>query len=306
MNNVKFGVARVAKAAFSGLLGAGLVFSMAACSGTANSSSSANGKSVNVIASVNQWGSLAKEIGGNKVKVTSILSNPNVEAHEYEPSTSDIAKFSSANVTIYNGADYDSWASKAAKDTKAAVIDVADAAGVKDGENPHIWFDSEARAAAAKKLLAAYKKADPTDAKYFTKQYDAWKTKESKLSETMSSVASKLNGSSYAATEAVAAYLAEDLGLKDATPTGFAQAVANESEPAPADISEFTSSLENGEIKLLFVNDQEADDTTKLVEKAAEKGNVALIHITESMPKKYSTLAEWMTAITAQVESAVK
>lgn len=49
---------------------------------------------INVVASLNQWGSLAAELGGDDVEVTSIVNSTNVDAHDFEPKTSDVAKLS--------------------------------------------------------------------------------------------------------------------------------------------------------------------------------------------------------------------
>ena len=66
-----------------------------------------------------------------------------------------------------------------------------------------------------------------------------------------------------AATESVAEYLAGDLGLKDATPTGYMRATANESEPTPTDIKQFTDMLEAGKVGLLVVNIQEETEADR-------------------------------------------
>jgi len=39
---------------------------------------------VKVVAGENFWGNIAGQIGGRHVQVTSILSNPNTDPHEYE------------------------------------------------------------------------------------------------------------------------------------------------------------------------------------------------------------------------------
>lgn len=51
---------------------------------------------IEVVASVNQWGSLAEQIGGVHVKVTSVLSSTDVNAHDFEPKTDDIDKLQQA------------------------------------------------------------------------------------------------------------------------------------------------------------------------------------------------------------------
>lgn len=85
------------RSAFALTAGLSMIIAAGACGNNASqqgSGSGTQGSAINVVSSINQWGSLAKEIGGNKVKVTSILSNPNVEAHEFEPKANDVAQFS--------------------------------------------------------------------------------------------------------------------------------------------------------------------------------------------------------------------
>ncbi len=141
-------------------------FAMAACGGSGSSSNSAADKGaksvISVVASINQWGSVASELGGSKVKVTSIMSNTNVEAHDYEPTTADISKISAADVTVVNGADYDPWASKAAKSTKATLVDAGATDGKKAGDNPHVWFSADVRKTTADAITKAYEKAMPS------------------------------------------------------------------------------------------------------------------------------------------------
>lgn len=50
----------------------------------------------------------AKEIGGNKVEVTMLLS-PGVESHSYEPTPQDIIKINESDLFIYVGGESDAW-----------------------------------------------------------------------------------------------------------------------------------------------------------------------------------------------------
>ena len=47
-----------------------------------------------VVASVNQWGALAQELGGKCAQVTSLINSTSVEPHDYEPTPADLAKLS--------------------------------------------------------------------------------------------------------------------------------------------------------------------------------------------------------------------
>ena len=81
---------RIARIAIAALASVGMLASVAAC-GSGQSTSEKNG-TIEVAASVNQWGTVAKALGGDNVNVTSIINSTNVDAHDYEPTTSDIAK----------------------------------------------------------------------------------------------------------------------------------------------------------------------------------------------------------------------
>ena len=302
-------VKRVAAGAAALMMVAGL----AAC-GNSNaggaSSQSANSNSaddkITVVASINQWGSVAKDLGGDKVNVESIMKATNVEAHDYEPTSADVASFNKAQVAVVNGADYDPWASKAADATKATVVDAAETAGKKEGDNPHVWFSKDVREKTADAITAAYEKAMPDQKDYFEQQHKAWEEKEKAVEDKIESAKAKTQGVPYAASESVAWYLADDLGMTDATTDGYKNASANESEPSPADIKQFSDALESGSIKVFVLNTQEEDSTTKQLIDAANKGNVPTVDLTEQMPQEYDDLTDWMSALVDDFANAVK
>ena len=236
---------RIVRIAIAALASVGMLASVAAC-GSGRSSSEKNG-TIEVVASVNQWGTVAKTLGGDNVNVTSIINSTNVDAHDYEPTTSDIAKLQKAQVIIVNGAGYDAWAVKAAQSANATIVNAAAVGGVNDGENPHVWFSADVRKAVAQAITEAYEQADAAKKSDFDKLHDQWKSEENNVESKIAEVKQKSDGLAYAATESVASYLAEDMGLTDATPSGYARATANESEPTPTDIKQFTDALKAGE-----------------------------------------------------------
>lgn len=61
----------------------------------------------NVVASVNQWGSLAQQLGGSCAAVTSLINSTSADPHDYEPTPADLAKLSRADIVVLNGAGYD-------------------------------------------------------------------------------------------------------------------------------------------------------------------------------------------------------
>ena len=292
------------------VMAATMVFSLAACgssnaaSGKSDSSGAASSGKIEVVASINQWGSVAEDLGGSNVEVTNIMTKTNVEAHDYEPTSQDVAKFGTAKVAVVNGADYDPWATKAAQPTKATLVTAAETAGIKEGDNPHVWFSAKVRNNTADAITAAYQKADPSHKDDYAKLNKEWHAKEDQLESKIKDASAKTKDVPYAATESVAWYLADDLDMKDATPTGYAQASANESEPTPSDIKAFQDALKGGSIKMLVFNTQEANSTTDQITGAAKSANVPIVELTEQMPKEYTNLLDWMSALVDQFAKA--
>lgn len=294
---------RIARIAIAALASVGMLASVAAC-GSGQSTSEKNG-TIEVAASVNQWGTVAKALGGDNVNVTSIINSTNVDAHDYEPTTSDIAKLQKAQVIIVNGAGYDAWAVKAAQTANATIVNAAEIGGVNDGENPHVWFSADVRKAVAQAITEAYEQADAAKKNDFDKMNDQWTTEENNVESKIAEVKQKTDGLAYAATESVASYLAEDMGLADATPSGYARATANESEPTPTDIKQFTDALKAGEIKLLVVNTQEESELTGKITDAAKSVEVPMVELTEQMPEQYDSLTAWMEGLVDAFSQAI-
>ncbi len=294
---------RIARIAIAALASVGMLASVAAC-GSGQSTSEKNG-TIEVAASVNQWGTVAKALGGDNVNVTSIINSTNVDAHDYEPTTSDIAKLQKAQVIIVNGAGYDAWAVKAAQTANATIVNAAEVGGVNDGENPHVWFSADVRKAVAQAITEAYEQADAAKKNDFDKMNDQWTAEENNVESKIAEVKQKTDGLTYAATESVASYLAEDMGVTDATPSGYARATANESEPTPTDIKQFTDALKVGEIKLLVVNTQEESELTDKITDAAKSVEVPMVELTEQMPEQYDSLTAWMEGLVDAFSQAI-
>ncbi|WP_236024447.1 metal ABC transporter solute-binding protein, Zn/Mn family [Bifidobacterium pluvialisilvae] len=257
-----------------------------------------------VVSSINQWGILAKELGGDQVKVTSILGSTNVDAHDFEPQTSDIATISKARILVANGAGYDDWATKAVSgDT--TVVTAADAVGASDGDNPHLWFSKDARKAMAQELSDAFAKAKPESKQYFTDKLEAWQKSETELESTMDTFARQHPNATYAATETVAYYLMSDLKVKDVTPEKYTQASLNDSEPAPADVQALQSLIEGHKAGLVVNNPQEASDMTNLVTGTAHKSDVPVVNVSEQVPEDKQTLTGWMNALISEIGKAL-
>ncbi|EFA22155.1 metal ABC transporter solute-binding protein, Zn/Mn family [Bifidobacterium gallicum] len=282
---------------------------LAGCAGTSNPSPNpgtatpeAKGP-VSIVASINQWGSLASRIGGNDVTVTSLVTASSTDAHDFEPTSKDLAALSKADIVLVNGAGYDSWATKATRD--GTTISAADMVGAIPGDNPHLWFSNDARQAVAKELHDTLCRLRPDDKKVFDTAYHAWQDDEDKLADTMKQFAKDHPDLTYAAVENIAAYLLSDLGIRNLTPKGFEQAAQSDSEPSASDIKDFQQLIDDHGIDLLVNNPQEHSETAKLLVEAANHdpdNPVAVLDVTEQIPADEPDVTAWISSLVKQVE----
>ena len=85
-----------------------VVAAAAALAACGSGAAAANGR-LAVVAGENVWGDIAAQIGGARVQVTSLISDPNADPHLYQSSAAGAAAMARARVAIENGAGYDDF-----------------------------------------------------------------------------------------------------------------------------------------------------------------------------------------------------
>src|SRR6266571_7211982 len=145
----------------------------AGCGGQSKSSAAAPTGVLHVVAAENFWGSIASQLGGDRVQVSSVITNPATDPHDYEPTAADARTVAGARMVIVNGIGYDPWADRliAANPVSGrAVLNVGTIVGVPVGGNPHQWYSPQSVERVIGAIAARYKTLDPKDAAYFDQQ----------------------------------------------------------------------------------------------------------------------------------------
>ena len=109
---------------------------------TTSSTAGSNG-AIHVVAAENFWGSLITQLGGTRVSVTSIVSDPNTDPHEYESNTANAIAIANAQLVVVNGAGYDTWAQQLIASSNApgqVVLNVQEVINQTADANPHFWY----------------------------------------------------------------------------------------------------------------------------------------------------------------------
>lgn len=256
------------------------------------------GAPVDVVVSVDQWGDIVSQLGGECTQVKTVLVSSSVDPHEYEPSPYDAAEFAGARLIVLNGADYDPWAAKLAAISApvAPVVSAAEVTKTAEGQNPHLWYSPSAVNAVADAVTMVLSKIDPAMQNYFSQQRASFAAALGPYFHLIEAIKAHAAGKSFAATEGIFHYMSDALGLVDKTPNGYQQAVASESDPAPADVHTFLDELARHAIDVLIYNPQTEGSIPDQIRSAAEQSGVPVVTVTETVPQDQSTFVGWQDA----------
>ncbi|HEV3274217.1 MAG TPA: zinc ABC transporter substrate-binding protein [Candidatus Dormibacteraeota bacterium] len=286
--------------------GLGLIALVSACGATSGHPAS---NTIAVVAAENEYGSVAAQIGGKDVTVTSIESNPNTDPHTYEVSPSVAEEVGAALVVIQNGVGYDGYMTRilsASPNQSRKVVNVQHLLGLPDSTpNPHLWYDPTTMPKVADALAADYAALKPADATYFTANATRFIASLNPWLEALASFKSQYAGTPVATTEPVADYMLQAAGADNLTPFRFQADVMNGVDPAPQDVSLETSLFTEHKVKVLVYNQQVTDTLTQTFISAAQSAKIPVIGVYETMPAPGYNYESWMLAEVAALQKAV-
>jgi len=272
-------------------------------------SSAAAAAPISVVASTNVWGDIAKQIGGDHVNVTSIMSDPNADPHQYEADAKTGAALSKAQFVIENGLGYDNFMDKllaASPNPSRAVLNVGDAMKISGQDaNPHIWYDIAKIPDAATGIADQLGKMDSADAATFTANAKTFTDSLAPINTAIANIKAKYPGAPVGYTERVPGYLVEGAGLTLATPASFAQSIEDGNDPSPADNAAMDATLTDKKIKVLLYNGQVTSPATDAVKQLAQKSGVPVVGVTETLPPTDKDFQDWQLRQINEITTAL-
>lgn len=267
-----------------------------------------SGHNIQVVAAENFWGSLMGQLCGTHCNVTSIVTDPNADPHEYEASSADAKAVSSAKIVIVNGVGYDDWALKlisASSNPNRTVLNVANLLGVVNGSNPHLWYNPNYVNKTVKQMYLDLVAADPANASYYNQQYTNVTASLALVDGRMAEIRQQFAGTKVAATEDIFVYLANATGLDLISPPAFMQAVAEGTDPSVQSVTQFENLLESGNVSVLVYNEQTVTPLTTQMKQIAIENNVTVVGVTETIQPPDTTFQVWMTAELLGIQNAL-
>lgn len=255
---------------------------------------------ISIVAAENFYGNIAQQIGGNRVTVMSIMSNPNQDPHEFQVTAAIAKAIADADIVIKNGAGYDSWIDKliATKgNPNRIVINVSELAKADSRirKNPHFWYNPEVIVLLADQLAQVLKM--PSVATAFRDEMKPLFRKINFLKTHYPNIC-------VTATEPLFTPMADILGWNMLN-ENYQLAIMNETEPSFQEIVDYQNSLNNKKVKLLFYNTQLFNPSIQQLQHLAEKNHIPIIPITELQPPSAQSYQLWMLLQLNDVECAL-
>jgi zinc/manganese transport system substrate-binding protein len=291
------------------LVAATLAVALVSGCGEAGPADATSGK-LRVVAAESTWGSIAAQLGGDRVEVTEIVSSPSVDPHDYEPTSEDARTMATAQLAIVNGIGYDTWATKlleANPSEERAVVGVGDLLGLEDGDNPHQWYSPAAVRRVTARIAAAYEAADPGHARYFQSQRQQFeRVGLRRYHRLIGQIKARYAGTPVGASESIFAPLAPALGLRLLTPSGFLDAVSEGAEPTPVDRVAVDRQISKHQIAVWAYNSQNATPDVRRLNDAAAAAGIPIATVTETPTPEGVSFQVWQVRQLRELEQALE
>ena len=293
---------------------------------------------LSIVASTNVYGDIAATIAGDRATVTSIIDSAAQDPHSYEASAQDQLAVAGADLIIENGGGYDPFIDLLVEGsgTSAVVLSAAAVAGLEEdahshdeeahsdeeghsddeahseddghghieGVNEHVWYDVHIMGDVATAIATELAEIDAANAATYEENLAAWLADLEALEGELETVAASLGGGVVATTEPVPAYLLAELGLDDATPAEFLEAIEEGADVPPLALQETLDLIASGDVRLLAYNEQTASPETERVRAAAEAAGIPVVSFVETLPDGEDYVS-WMRANIEAVAQAL-
>jgi ABC-type Zn uptake system ZnuABC Zn-binding protein ZnuA len=266
-----------------------------ACGGSDDDASSDSSARLRVVATTVQIEALAREVGGELIDLHGIVP-AGADAHEFEPTASDLAAIEDADVILRHGIELDEWLDdtlSAGRDAAVSVVtsgislqrgeaehhgDEEDEDGHDDGDedaaDPHVWLDPDNAKIMVRSIAAALAAADPAN----RETYDANSTAyQATLDETRGQVQAIIDEIPAANRKLVTnhdafGYFARAFGLD--VVGAVIPSISTEAEPSAAETAALLDTIEAEGVKAIFAESSVNPDLARTL---ASDAGIAIV-----------------------------
>ncbi|MEE2815780.1 MAG: zinc ABC transporter substrate-binding protein, partial [Actinomycetota bacterium] len=173
-----------------------------------------------------------------------------------------------------------------------------------EGFNEHVWFDVHTVSHVAEQIAADLAELDPAGKADYSAAAETLAGELEAIEGELDELHAKLEGTPVFITEPLPGALAAAAGLDDVAPEGFASAVEEGNEVAPAILLESLSLVEDGGVRAVLAYAQTGGTETSRIENSARDAGIPVITFHELLSADQS-YAEWMRSAISDLAAAL-
>ncbi|MGB9096511.1 metal ABC transporter substrate-binding protein [Erwinia sp.] len=267
-------------------------------------------KTVNTVASFSVLADIVKEVGGEHVKVKSLVG-PDGDPHSFEPTPQDSQALAKADVVFVSGLGLEGWMDRliSASEYKGKVIVSSQGIETRSMEeegktltDPHAWNSMKNGVVYANNVMNALIAADPDDAAYFRQHGAAYIAQLNKLDRwAAESFAAIPQAKRKVLTSHDAfGYFGQRYGVSFLSPVGF----STESEASASDVAKLITQLKTEHIHRYFIENQTDPRLVKQIASASEAKSGGELY-PEALTKKGGAADTYVAAFKHNVEAMI-
>jgi len=227
---------------------------------------------VNVVASFSILGDLVRNVGGDRVDVTTLVG-PNGNVHVYTPAPSDARKIAQARLLVVNGLGLEGWLPRLvqAAGSKATIVEASKGItqlSVGAAADPHAWQSVANAKIYVANIRDALDTADPAGAAIYQANAQNYLAKLDALDREVREAVAQIppGRRKVISTHQAFGYFAAAYGIEFIAPSG----VSTESEPGARDIAGIIRQIKTEAIPAVFLENISDDRLMRQI--SAETG----------------------------------
>jgi zinc/manganese transport system substrate-binding protein len=217
-------------------------------------------QTLHAIASFSILGDLMKNVGGERVAVTTLVG-PNADVHVYSPSPGDVKSIATATAVVINGLGLEGWMTRliTASGTKAAVVTASQgvkpleiASGRHAGQiDPHAWQSVANAKIYVVNIRDGFSAADGDNKDYYETKANSYLAKLDALDKEVKEAIGRVppDRRKVITTHHAFGYFAEAYGVEFISPEG----VSTDAEPSAKDLANIVAQIRTQKISAIFM-----------------------------------------------------
>ncbi|MBN9388585.1 MAG: zinc ABC transporter substrate-binding protein [Chloroflexi bacterium] len=254
----------------------------AATTAATNSAVTSTTGKIKVLATTTQLGDFARNIGGDRVEVTTIL-RPDDDPHDYDPTADDSKNAAAAQLIVKNGVGTDDWLDKIITNsgTKAPLIDTSEGIKLRAGNgsdeekqgDPHIWHSTDNAKIMVANVAKGLTQVDPTNKEYYQSQLTAYQKQLDDLKAQITQIFAPVpvEKRKLVTNHDAFGYFTDEFQI---TVVGSViPSFSDAAQPTPQEINELIKNIKDNNVKVIFT---ETTINPKIAEQVAGAAGVKI------------------------------